>query len=108
MTEQQNRQTLIAFISTIDIDEVYASDINEAGGLANYMFAWLYADEDNKALCEADGFPADKMMPILNMDGALELVLKMADKCRAEYEDEESEDYSYELARERACYERGF
>lgn len=107
MTEQ-NRLTLLAFIATIDLDDIFAEEIEDAGGLANYMFDWLYADAGNKASCEADGFPADKIMPILNMEGALELVLKKADEYRAEYDDEDSEDYSYELARERACYERGF
>lgn len=104
MTEQ-NRLTLLAFLRTIDLDDIFAEEIED--GIANYMFDWLYADADNKASCEADGFPADKIMPILNMDGALELVLKKADECRAEYE-EESEDYAYDLERERACYARGF
>lgn len=106
MTEQ-NRLTLIAFLNSIDLDLVFAEEIEDAGGLANYMSDWLYDDEDNRFYCEADGFPADKIMPILKMEGALELVLKMAEASRAEYE-EDSSDFSYELARERACYERGF
>lgn len=107
MTEQ-SRLILLAFINTIDLDDIFAEEVADAGGLANYMFDWLYADAGNKAYCEADGFPADKIMPILKMEGALELVLKMADEYRASLDDEDSEDYSYELARERACYERGF
>lgn len=107
MTEQ-NRLTLIAFLRTIDVDAIFAEDVEDAGGLSNYMFNWLYADAENKAYCEADGFPADKIMPILAMDGALELVLKMADEERASFDDPDDPDFSYELARERACYERGF
>ena len=105
---KQNRLTLLAFLKTIDLDDIFAEEIANGGGLANYMFEWLYTDEGNKADCEADGFPADKIMPILNMDGALALTLKMADKCRGEYEEESESDFSYELARERACYARGF
>ena len=104
---KQNRLTLLAFLKTIDLDDIFAEEIADGGGLANYMFDWLYADEGNKADCEAGGFSADKIMPILNSDGALALTLKMADKCRAEYKDEPS-DFSYELERERACYARGF
>ena len=107
MTEQ-SRLILIDFINTIDLDDLYAEEIANDGGLAKYMFDWLYANPENRAYCEADGFPADKIMPILKMEGALELVLKMADEYRASLDDEDSEDYSYELARERACYERGF
>lgn len=107
MTEQ-NRLTLIAFLNSIDLDDIFAEEIEDAGGLSNYMFDWLYADADNRAYCEADGFPSERIMPILKMEGALELVLKMANKCRAEYDEEDSSDFSYELARERACYERGF
>jgi hypothetical protein len=106
MTEQ-NRLFLVAFLNSIDLDDIFAEEIEDAGGLANYMFNWLYADAGNRASCEADGFPSDKIMPILNMVGALELTLKMANQCRAEY-DEEEDDFNYDLARERACYERGF
>ena len=107
MTEQ-SRLFLIAFINTIDLDDLYAEEIADGGGLANYMFDWLYANAENKAYCEADGFPADKIMPILKMEGALELVLKMADDYRSSLDDVDSSDFSFELARERACYERGF
>lgn len=106
MTEQ-NRLTLLAFLNSIDLDDIFAEEIEDAGGLSNYMFDWLYADPENKASCEAEGFPSERIMPILKMEGALELTLKMADECRAEYDDEE-DDYNYDLARERACYERGF
>lgn len=107
MTEQ-NRLTLIAFLNSIDLDDIFAEEIEQGGGLANYMFNWLYADADNRAYCEADGFPSERIMPILKMEGALELVLKEADDYRASLDDEDSSDFSYELARERACYERGF
>lgn len=105
---KQNRLTLLAFLNSIDLDDIFAEEIEDAGGLANYMFNWLYKDPENKTGCEANGFPSDKIMPILAMKGALELTLKMANKCRGEYDEEDSSDFSYELARERACYERGF
>lgn len=107
MTEQ-NRLILISFLDSIDLDDLYADDITASGGLVKYMFDWLYADPDNRAYCEKDGFPEDKIMPILAMEGALEIVLKRADEYRSELEDEDSEDCYYDLARERACYERGF
>tara|TARA_B100000963_G_C22624569_1_gene671659 strand:+ start:107 stop:442 length:336 start_codon:yes stop_codon:yes gene_type:complete len=111
MTEQ-NRIILLAFLDSIDLDDLYAEEITASGGLVKYMFDWLYADPDNRAYCEEDGFPEDRIMPILAMEGALEIVLKRADEYRAEL-DEDSEDYCngdyyYDLARERACYERGF
>ena len=109
MTEQ-NRLTLLAFLDTIDLDDLDAEGIADEGGLANYMFDWLYANPDNRAYCEEDGFPEDKIMPILAMEGALEIVLKRADEYRADtYEDEYSEDdYNWDRAREMACYARGF
>ena len=105
MTEQ-SRLLLIAFLKEMDtLDEWYAEDLNED---LTKDFAWESTEDGNKSYWAELGFTAENVLPLLEEPEARAILIQEIAIAKSEIDVEGESDFSYELARERACYERGF